>query len=317
MSENSLSEPVNPTKKRTKKKPTTAAATAAAATTSTSEPAVASPPIIGTNTTVTVPPASTNIQYVIEEEPTQPDVLGSKKRGRKPRGGKLIVKPSEINAESSAVSNIILHLKCSLSDLNEYYQRMSKMVTDPLKYNPEIPTEIQTYNDVFDPFNHFDKSNIEGDDTKNKTKETTASKYPVANGANVMLDVGTGTFCSQCSNRYNEINVSDISLESNETDNVNLKEINQKLKQLKIMLYKNTLQQDKKSACFWCTCDYDNTPCYIPVYEEDGVIYGYGSFCRPECAVAYLMKENLDDSKMTYQFHDNRRQNTLLLEVVQ
>ena len=28
----------------------------------------------------------------------------------------------------------------------------------------------------------------------------------------------------------------------------------------------------------------------------DGTIYGYGSFCRPECAVAHLMKENIDDS---------------------
>ena len=28
----------------------------------------------------------------------------------------------------------------------------------------------------------------------------------------------------------------------------------------------------------------------------DQEIFGYGSFCRPECAVAYLMKENIDDS---------------------
>ena len=28
----------------------------------------------------------------------------------------------------------------------------------------------------------------------------------------------------------------------------------------------------------------------------DGTTAGYGSFCRPECAVAHLMKENIDDS---------------------
>ena len=28
----------------------------------------------------------------------------------------------------------------------------------------------------------------------------------------------------------------------------------------------------------------------------DQEIFGYGSFCRPECAAAYLMKENIDDS---------------------
>jgi hypothetical protein len=29
------------------------------------------------------------------------------------------------------------------------------------------------------------------------------------------------------------------------------KELNQKLKQLKIQLYKNAIQSEKKSACFW------------------------------------------------------------------
>ena len=60
-------------------------------------------------------------------------------------------------------------------------------------------------------------------------------------------------------------------------------------------MYQDNLQ-DKKSACFWCTYEYDNYPCYIPKNELDDKIYGYGSFCRPECAVAYLMKENIDDS---------------------
>ena len=34
---------------------------------------------------------------------------------------------------------------------------------------------------------------------------------------------------------------------------------------------------------------------YIPKYDMDQEIFGYGSFCRPECAAAYLMKENIDD----------------------
>lgn len=60
---------------------------------------------------------------------------------------------------------------------------------------------------------------------------------------------------------------------------------------------------DKKSACFWCTYDFDNQACFIPKYEMDGEICGYGSFCRPECAVAYLMKENIDDSTKFERYH--------------
>jgi hypothetical protein len=35
----------------------------------------------------------------------------------------------------------------------------------------------------------------------------------------------------------------------------------------------------------------------------NGEICGYGSFCRPECAVAYLMKENIDDSTKFERYH--------------
>jgi hypothetical protein len=35
----------------------------------------------------------------------------------------------------------------------------------------------------------------------------------------------------------------------------------------------------------------------------DNTVYGYGSFCRPECAVAYLMKENIDDSTKFDRYH--------------
>jgi hypothetical protein len=91
-------------------------------------------------------------------------------------------------------------------------------------------------------------------------------------------------------------------IENNDDYEINMKDINMKLKQVKINLYKNTLQ-DKKSACFWCTYEYDNPPCYIPKHEIDDKLYGYGSFCRPECAVAYLMKENLDDSTKFERYH--------------
>jgi hypothetical protein len=43
--------------------------------------------------------------------------------------------------------------------------------------------------------------------------------------------------------------------------------------------------------------DYDNTEICIPKYQTDDTITGYGSFYRPERAVAYLMKESIDDQK--------------------
>ena len=58
----------------------------------------------------------------------------------------------------------------------------------------------------------------------------------------------------------------------------------------------------KNAACFWCTYEFDNNACYIPKNEDDIKIDGYGSFCRPECAVAFLFNESIDDSiKFTHK----------------
>ena len=43
-----------------------------------------------------------------------------KKKGRKPKGGKLIAKPVENAVPEVPLANIILHLKCSFKDLIEY-----------------------------------------------------------------------------------------------------------------------------------------------------------------------------------------------------
>ena len=81
-----------------------------------------------------------------------------------------------------------------------------------------------------------------------------------------------------------------------------MKDINQKLKKLKIQYHKQ-LDSQYKPACFWCTYEYDNPTCYIPKHEIDDEMFGYGSFCRPECAAAYLMKENIDDSTKFERYH--------------
>ena len=65
-------------------------------------------------------PEQTNIQYVIEEtiveQPKVNQMISSKKRGRKPKGGKLILKQPELDNKPKPITNIILHLKCSLND---------------------------------------------------------------------------------------------------------------------------------------------------------------------------------------------------------
>lgn len=237
-----------------------------------------------------------NIVFVIESDietpildmtplviPVTDSAASNKKRGRKPKGGKLVLKVIEQPLASAHANNVILHLKCSLNELNEYNKTYNQQVSDPHSYNPEAPPEIKTYNDLIHANSFSAYASI------NTNTTTTANPS----------DVDCNAYTQ---NIYKDNTVIDESAEK-KTDEIQLKDINAKLKKLKIDLYKNAVPDTKKSACFWCTCDFDNSPCYIPNYNSNGAIYGYGSFCRPECAVAYLMKENIDDSAKFDQYN--------------
>lgn len=191
-----------------------------------------------------------------------------KKKGRKPKGGKLVAKPVEASIPEVPLANIILHLKCSFKDLQEYISKQNSLGS--ISYNPDVPN-IMTYNAI-----------------ENDNFCTYGESKPINNNA---YDSEANNYvCKTCNSKESDDDV------------INIKDINAKLKKLKINLYKNNML-DKKSACFWCTYEFDNPACYIPKYETDTGIFAYGSFCRPECAAAYLLKEKLDDSTKFERYH--------------
>ena len=207
----------------------------------------------------------------IEEAPVP------KKRGRKPKGGKLTIKPILLNDDVNQTTNIILHLKCSMKDIENNEINKNHILSDPLSYKPMIPPNIMTYDNSEREF-----FNYNGEEQQNNLAYDNINENSDKSKDNLI--------CPKCQNEINDNNeYEDVE------DTVNIKDINSKLKNLKLQLYKDS-NPDKKSACFWCTYEFDNPCCYIPKYETDENTTGYGSFCRPECAVAYLMKENIDDS---------------------
>lgn len=249
---------------------------------------------------------------------TTPPVKG----GRKTKGSKIITKQQFAgNLTTPPIANVILNLKCSMSDLKEYNSKLSKMISNPLEYNSSAPPEVKYYEGEkkFGAFIRTDQQNssvrestVEIEEYKKENKSFASFlSFPVEE--NNQEDVSQLPEMTQPSEEYNsvdsrvysnvKINKNEVDFSQEDNDDVNVKDMSAKLKQLKIQLYKNSLQSEKKSACFWCTYDFDNAPCYIPKYEMDGTIYGYGSFCRPECAVAFLMKENIDDSTKFDRYH--------------
>ena len=181
-----------------------------------------------------------------------------KKRGRKPNGGKIIQQIIPLNNNKETKPNIILHLKCCLNDLNS-----SNLL-----------------------------GNVDGYSFFNQNKNCCDS---INNDENVNLNVYNESLTKLSDYDYDSLsNTNNTELE-NKNKEVEIKDIWKKIKILEHNLHINSID-NKKSACFWDTCEFDNPPIHIPKHYMNDMYHVYGCFCSPECAVAYLMEENIDNS---------------------
>jgi len=261
----------------------------------------------------TTKPVPNNITVVIEETVVPVEPATPKKRPSKKKPVKVVPPLPEQVLPPQPIANVILHLKCSMQDLSEHNVKISQLVTDPLIYNPSVPPSILSYNSVgksgFSVYDNLMQSKAALSTSNTLPSENSYSSeiasepphyaYAEFETEKLITSSGITNICQMCNEKMKE---QDEDISEEDDAKITTKDINGKLKTLKLQLYKNAVQ-DKKAACFWCTYEYDNPPCYIPKYEMDGQLYGYGSFCRPECGVAYLMKENIDDSTKFERYH--------------
>jgi hypothetical protein len=185
----------------------------------------------------------------------------AKKRGRKPKGGKIIQQVVPTNNNLEPKPNVILHLKCSIKDLQ------SNSVNGQDIQSFDIQNQAHLSYEMINPPAEF----LNNAPVSNNEIITTQTKH-----------------------------VEDDS--EPDDSNIDTKEVWKKLKALEHNLHINNIC-DKKSACFWCTCDFDNPPVYIPKYYVKDSYNVYGCFCSPECATAYLMEENIDSSARFERYH--------------
>ena len=186
----------------------------------------------------------------------------AKKRGRKPKGGKIIQQVVPITNAIESKPNVILHLKCSLKDLLTFSGN---------------DNSIQSYN--FQSSNHLAFDIINPEPTA-----FTTSLVPTAQ------------------HKYTNNDDDDDDYDEEPGKENDIREVWKKLKALEHNLHINNIC-DKKSACFWCTYDFDNPPVYIPKHFIKETYHVYGCFCSPECATAYLMDENIDSSSKFERYH--------------
>jgi hypothetical protein len=225
------------------------------------------------------------VEPVVDVEPvaatTAANPTPNKKRGRKPKGGKLIQQLTNDNSSIQMVPNIILHLKCSASD---------------------IPNDnLTASNDNFKPgevvsFNAMDPKGSDLNDSYQSQINTIIAPHGHDSNKPAQNDGLIGN------NAYSYLNDNGSDNEDDDDDgNHSMKDILKKLNHLKTSFHRSDVFQaigaaPRRSCCFWDTCEFDTPPVYLPKSVSANGYVVYACFCSPECALAYLMNERIDTS---------------------
>lgn len=196
----------------------------------------------------------------VEVEP----VKVGKKRGRKPKGGKIVQQLPVPLVQKEHVPNVILHLRCSLKDLNPMNGMCESNSNDVMSYN----SFAYASENVMHAHSHSGISGIHAEDS-DSVSETHMTQQ------------------SQQQSQQLQYNMH--------------KEVCRKLKVLEKQLHMNV--SNKRCACFWDTCEFESPPIYIPMDVVQNTYHVYGCFCSPECAAAYLMNEHIDSSTKFERYH--------------
>jgi hypothetical protein len=223
-----------------------------------------------------------------------------KKRGRKPKGGKILPVAKLTNSTIEKSKNVILHLKCCLQDLKQDNNFSSITAYDTINSDFEILNNHQNNmiidNNKLDSGMYDNNCNNGGSYDNSSFDKGACAKCACDNGACDKGACDNGA-CAKgaCDNGACDNGACDNSAYDKEHVIVNKEEVLNKINQLKINLSTNNIS-DKRSDCFWCTYEFHNPPIFIPKREKNDGYEVYGCFCTPECGVAYLMNEIIDSS---------------------
>jgi hypothetical protein len=228
-----------------------------------------------------------------------------KKRGRKPKGG-IIIEQNKIEMQTDIKPNIILHLNCKLNDI----------ITGDLNYDPTV-YNIKDFDNMNIKYDYIEKKNDDllnngiNEDSGDSLNNINVINNSSTNSANI--NISTNNTANNSSNSCNDnkffnndeniLNNDNFLIHNNNNNEKNLynKALSKKLEDLSKQLKTNNI--NKKSACFWCTCNFDNQTILIPKYEIKNTYYCYGNFCSPECACSYLMNENIESSQKFERYY--------------
>lgn len=250
----------------------------------------------------TVEPVVTTDTTVVCDEPV------AKKRGRKPRGSKIIEGCGVANDSDVIMPNVIVHFRCSLAELG--------CAINGTDASQGCTSDFPRYAEV-------DQTRYSVvDSTETRKQKAGATGRATANSVIAPSDGPYGTKAGDLGFTYvDELDKQEILLDVKDEDkyafggwlpngdprkqkhashlvegsSVDAAEINEKISEMEVNFHNNNTN-GKRSSCFWDTCPFDTPPFYIPKAIDANDVRPYGCFCSLNCALAYLQTEDIDSS---------------------
>ena len=264
----------------------------------------------------------------------------SKKRGRKPKAG-FILNAKNGLYDCAEVPNIILHLKCHVTDLKtndsisnyDYVPCVNEVESytahSAYLQSSDINVKKMSDTDDSDDDEHAQmghnrcglsvKTSIHAiGGAVNTTASATGGATinvsvpaPVPVPMSVSVSVPAPAPLSVLGGANANVAMSANSLHTNIVESGILneraqREIMKKIQRLKHSFHNGETIQTKtnnKSSCFWDTCEFDGPVYYIPIMIVNGIFQVSGCYCSPQCALAALLKESLDTSTKFERMH--------------
>ena len=204
------------------------------------------------------------------------DKQEKKQKGKKPVEKKKLFKTIDDNEEE-----IILHIPgLSLSDVQNLKATETKTVTEKSSSSPQ-DTDIFTIADISGNYSSSEDDDnkfgivIENDEIIKKLKEKDVVIKKLEDEIQKYRDILNENLISGID--HAKVTKMDINLISTKTG--------------------KSLVKDKTDiACWWCTCNFNTPPCFIPEKVVDNTYYVFGCFCSFNCAASYNV--SIDDYKV-------------------
>lgn len=233
----------------------------------------------------------------------QKEMIQPRRRGRKPKD-KFNEEPTDFNEYQNIIDqddNVII--KLSLNCLE--YQ--DDTMTDNLyQYDPNI-SDPKPFDEVHSEFATLDKVYDNAMNDLNSIQDNTIH----TNNVNTELDndddlQGKQTFklmktsittddskpiVKPKEKPQQETKLRQIDRLINERYNCN----NEKINVLNELVNKENRPKTTNIKCFWCGCNFDNSPWGIPTKYNKGKFDLYGIFCTPQCTLAHMLVREKDD----------------------